>query len=200
MENSPLSLSSLIEEGKAIKNLIKPVPRTPGAISFTKSNYISDSAKYEIWKQTVIRFLSSNYSGDRCIKDFENNVSIFEKYYSTKYFDAMLGVLASCETVPIIPKTVPSSHEGKLVNINLTQTQSQSQEQSQILDIFIEAIRDEISGKQLKELRRIIKEEGNTEKTRLKIIDKIKSWGDNIMASIIANIITNPTIWSGFMG
>lgn len=79
--------------------------------------------------------------------------------------------------------------------------QSQKQEQSQIVavDLFLEAIKDEITGKQLKELKSIVQEEPNPEKAKSRILDKVKSWGESISASIIANIITNPSIWSGLL-
>lgn len=200
MENNPLSLSILIEEGKEIKKQITRIPNPPGFISSYIDYKIADLSKYERWKYTVIRFLTSKYNGDRCIKDFEDTLEKFQKHNNPKYFEELIGILASCEVIPIIPRVQSSSKGGNLFNINLTQKQTQTQEQSQIMEIFVDAIKDEISGKQLKELQNIIKEDGNTEKARTKIVDKIKSWGENIMASIIANVITNPTVVNGIIG
>ena len=41
-------------------------------------------------------------------------------------------------------------------------------------------------------------EKGDLEKAKPKLIDKIKSFGENVASNILANIITNPTIWSCF--
>ena len=64
----------------------------------------------------------------------------------------------------------------KTININVSQNQSQtqSQEQKQVIEIFLESIKDEITGKQFKELKEIAKEEPNPEKAKTRILDKIK--------------------------
>ena len=87
------------------------------------------------------------------------------------------------------------------IKLNISQNQSQEQKQSQkfILEIFIESIKDEINGKQLKELKAIVKEEKVPEKARNKIIDKLKTFGSDICSNILANIITNPNIWQGLI-
>ncbi len=47
-------------------------------------------------------------------------------------------------------------------------------------------------GKQLKELKAIAQEEPNPEKAKTKVFDKIKSWGGDVLANVVANIVTNP--------
>ena len=94
---------------------------------------------------------------------------------------------------------IKSSKKDSLVNVNVTQNQSQEQQQyqEQIFSLFFESIKDEISGKQLKELKEIVSQEPDPEKAKPKILEKIKSFGSDVCASIVANIITNPIIWSG---
>lgn len=111
----------------------------------------------------------------------------------------MLGLLESCSAIPKLPIIKNSSTVDKSVHVSVNQNQTQTQEQKQVFELFLEAIRDELTGKQFKELSTIAQEEPNPEKAKSKIIDKVKSWGESVSASIIANIITNPAIWSGFM-
>ena len=92
----------------------------------------------------------------------------------------------------------------KTINVttNITnsnsQSQTQNQEQSLAVDLFIEAIKDDLTGRQIKELKEIVTDAGNDlQKARTGIIDKLKSFGSDVMSNIIANIITNPIIWSG---
>lgn len=193
-----MTLNDIIAEGKEIRQLIKYVP--PSGYRSFKVYQITDRPKYEKWKNLVIRFLSASYPEDRCVTDFESKVELFKKsYFAPSVLDDMLGLLESCSVIPQLPIIKKSNSVDKSINVSVNQNQSQTQEQSLAIDIFLEAIKDEITGKQLKELKAIAQEEPNPEKVKNKILDKIKSWGEGISASIVANIITNPNVWSGLM-
>jgi len=94
------------------------------------------------------------------------------------------------------PKTIK---EPLMKNINLTvnqnQTQTQEQSQKQTIDIeqIIDVLKDELTGKQLKELDLIIKEPNSLEKGK-KLTDKLLSFGSNVAAGILGNILINPQI------
>ena len=82
-------------------------------------------------------------------------------------------------------------------NINNTNTQSQQQSQQQSIKILIKALEDQLSVSQLKEIKQVVEEaKGDLVKAKPKLIDKIKSFGENVASNILANIITNPTIWA----
>ncbi len=85
-------------------------------------------------------------------------------------------------------------------NITNTLTQSQQQEQSQqlVVEIFMEAIKDELTGKQQKEIKTILEEEKDLVKAKPKLLDKLKGFGENVLSNIVANIITNPKAWEEF--
>ena len=86
---------------------------------------------------------------------------------------------------------------GSRIIINNTNSQSQQQSQQQGMEILIKSLEDQLSVSQLKELMQIVDvEKGDLEKAKPKLIDKIKSFGENVASNILANIITNPTIWS----
>lgn len=82
-----------------------------------------------------------------------------------------------CESpaIPILPiiERKPNIDKSVNVNVNQSQSQSQTQEQKQVVEIFLEAIKDEFMGKQFKELKEIAKQEPNPEKAKTKVFDKI---------------------------
>jgi len=91
--------------------------------------------------------------------------------------------------------STPARHA--LNNINFTVNQNQSQEQSQKqsvnIEFIIEVLKENLTGKQIKELDEIIKEPESTEKAT-KLTDKLLSFGSNVAAGILGNILSNPQI------
>jgi histone acetyltransferase (RNA polymerase elongator complex component) len=81
--------------------------------------------------------------------------------------------------------------------INITLNQQQSQQQIVNFSIFIEALQEELTGKQLKEIQEILdNKEEKPEVKKTKIIDKLKSFGENVASNILAGVLTNPQLWS----
>lgn len=196
-----ITLEKLISDGEVILSLIHEI-EYPSNIICTFVDYeIPEYCKYERWKSLVIRFLSLNFPDDRCIKDFENaTVELKKQHNSPEVFERMIGILHSCLLFPSLPKKeVSKSIIDKSVNVNVNQSQNQTQSQKASVDIFLDAIGDKLTARQYNELREIAKTEPNLEKVKTKVIDKIKSWGEGVSASILANIITNPSIWSGLI-
>ena len=85
------------------------------------------------------------------------------------------------------------------VNVNTTVTQSQEQKQSQqqdvVLSILLEAAKDELTGKQRKELLAIVEESKDPQKARKSIMTKLKEFGEDVATNIVANILTSPQVW-----
>ena len=52
---------------------------------------------------------------------------------------------------------------------------------------------DELTGKQLKDLKAALADEKSGKKGSL--LEKIKSFGMDTLSNILANIVTNPAIW-----
>lgn len=80
------------------------------------------------------------------------------------------------------------------VHINITQTQNQKTQVS--LNLIIESIQEELKGSQLKELQSII-DEKETEpiEKKNKIIEALKKFGGDVATNIVANILTNPSLF-----
>ena len=102
------TLESLIEEGKSIRAGIKFITTPKGVIRLFSAYSLSDTMTYGTWRAKVIRYLEMNFSGERCLHDFENAISEFEKHhYAPSLFDVALGIIVSCQEIDNIkePKT-----------------------------------------------------------------------------------------------
>ena len=88
------------------------------------------------------------------------------------------------------PKTIENS---KGINISVNQNQNQTIN----VNVIKEIIRDELKGSQFKEIENIIKSKEQPQSKRQKIFDKLKSFGADISANIIVNLLTNPSIFNG---
>lgn len=105
-----------------------------------------------------------------------------------------MAILKAFRAIPEAIAVQKDHSDGIVINNANTQSQTQKLE----VDVFLEAVGDELTGKQLKELKAALKEEEAGKKGS--IIDKLKSFGENTLSNIVANIITNPSIMSNFIG
>lgn len=97
---------------------------------------------------------------------------------------------------------LPSKNDIKLgqsFEVNVNQNQNVEQSLNNQISIVLETLKDDLKGKQFKELQDIAKAEPDIEKAKPKIIEKLKSFGESVCSNIIANIITNPTIWQSML-
>lgn len=117
--------------------------------------------------------------------------------------DIAVDTITLCDTIIAEIKAlgIPTrkSVNDNSVNVNTTVTQSQDQKQSQrqevIIKNLIEAVKDELTGKQRKELLEITKETMDPKEAHKSILNKLKEFGKDVSANIIANIMTNPLVW-----
>ena len=91
-----------------------------------------------------------------------------------------------------LPEQLTLEKEG--VNINITQTQNQETKIN--LSLIIETIQNELKGSELKELQKLIEDkETKVEEKKVKIVEKLKSFGNDVASNIVANILTNPALF-----
>ena len=188
-----ITLEALIKEFRdRIPRLITVKDR------FTYYKY-DDKDNYEKWLATTKRFLSIHYPNDKYVSEFEE---ISNNLLCEGQQQKLLAILEAIAKLPTIVPQKTEEQRGNGVNITTnvsnTNTQSQNQNQSFAINMFLEAIKDDLTGKQIKELKEVLAESGNNEeKARSGIIEKLKSFGSDVAANIVANIITNPAIWAG---
>ena len=196
-----MDLEILIQEIDVIKNNIVKVRPTPGSGTFFLTyNTLKDKDFYYDWKNRTERFLLLKYTEDICNLKFTNATSEFEKKWDNSYLSEIKGILNGLKKFPERIKNTNTNKNTNQNSITINNTNSQSQEQFQnqniVLEIFLEAIKDELNGRQRKELLEIAKKEQDPEKAKSKILEKVESFGLNVSAGILTNIITNPNIWS----
>lgn len=163
---------------------------------------MSGNAKYAKWKNVAQRYIFKVFEGDFQIDDFKETLLNFEntRYNAIGYFQNLIGVLEGYLEInkPLIKSIDSDNAQNNNTMPSITINNSNTQSQTQSVSIFIEAIKDDLTGKQVKELKEIVSQEGdNLEKAKPKILEKVISWGGNVAAGIVTNLLTNPTIWGG---
>jgi len=200
MENTPITIDSLIEQGNEILQGISYVPSSPGVIRMFSVHRLADESIFERWKNITMRFLSLRYPNDASVEDFRKASEKFEKdYYHPTEMKKMIGILESIAAIPTqIDNT--GNQQRKQPSIVINNTNSQSQNQAVNIDLFTKAIEDVLTVSQIKELKKAVEEEGgDIAKAKPKLIEKLKSFGENLSSNIVANIITNPSIWTSLL-
>lgn len=156
----------------------------------------SDMEKYEKWLAAAKRFLDIHFPNDKYVAEFEETS---KKTLWKEQQQRLLAILEAFANQPIIipQENNKKKEKGIDIAINNTNSQSQNQEQSIAVEMFLDAIKDDLTGKQIKELKKTIDEAGDDkEKAKSGIISKLKSFGSDVASNIVANIITNPMIWT----
>ena len=192
-ENIKKELEALIQEQK------DRIPKLKLEVGFFLNYVYEDSVKegYIKWKENAKRFLEINFTGDKHIDEF--NKTCDEERLTPNQQKKLLAILEAFEKYPQVIERSKMLNQSANINIhsNISNTNTQNQSQSQEIKILLNCLEDELSVKQLKELKQVVDEEkGDLEKAKPKVIDKIKSFGENVASNILANIITNPAIWS----
>lgn len=202
---SEITLESLIQEHKERIDLLKYQPDPPGCWGFSYY-YYEDSEAYQKWLAKTKRFIAINYPSDKYVNEFEVVSN------GNKSPEQQKKLLAILEAFAVLPTVIPDNRitqvaekkgDGKdsinvVTTINNSNSQSQDQRQSLAVELFIEAIKDDLTGRQIKELKAVVADVNNDlQKARPGIITKLKEFGSDVASNIVANILTNPSIWSG---
>lgn len=195
----PYQLELLIEEGNAIrdKQNDRSVPKEVSL--YLDEDKIVDDLSYQTWKNKCLRLLNVYFKAGCSLANFTKAANSFDNYsWDLKYLNEMIAILMSCKDIPSVHTTKTGNVEQPSTSpVTINVNQSQSQCQTQVIDIFLESISDEITRKQLKELKAITKEEPKPEEAKSKILEKVKTFGSDVLSNIVANIITNPAVWGG---
>lgn len=163
--------------------------------------HFPNQQQYEKWLAKTQRYLSTYYTKDQQALEFN---SLSRGFTTDRQQERMLAIL---EALTLLPTPIPeeqskeesnSANDGLKITINNNNNQTQNQEQSLAVGLFLDAIRDDLTGRQIKELKSVVAESDNDlEKARTGILTKIKEFGTDVASNIVANILTNPMIWGG---
>lgn len=202
---SDITLESLIQEHKERIIQLKYKPSPQGCIGFGYY-YYDNSESYQRWLATTRRYIGIMYPNDKDVNEFE---TISKERLGPEQQKRLLAIL---EAFTVLPTVIPDNRttqitgeksKGKdainvVTTINNSNTQSQSQGQSVAVELFLDAIRDDLTGRQIKELKAVVVEADNDlQKARPGILSKLKEFGSDVASNIVANLLTNPMIWGG---
>lgn len=183
-----MTITDFIKQGEDLKASINGVR-------------LGKADEYNIWEETVLRYLNRTVPGDMAIDRFQKLINQFNPRYCYKdEFDSILAVLKGLEAIP--SKTVDTSSQAKKVgkgieiNNTLSQNQEQSQKQSQEVNLLVDLLKNSLAPYQLEELKEVAKADMPVSEKRQTLMDKILSFGSNVGASVLANILTNPAVYS----
>ncbi len=200
-----ITLESLIEEHKS------RIPKLQCKDGFYAWYEYPDMDAYYRWLENTKRFINFKYPNDKSVKEFER-ISNTDLEIEPDQQQKMLAILEALLTIDVVIPDESYRKNGKEkrtadkggnihININNSNTQSQNQQMSIAVNIFLEAIKDDLTGKQQKELKAIIEEaDGDMKKAHPSLVEKLKSFGSDVSSNIVANLLTNPAIWEGFLG
>ena len=138
-----LKIEELISKGKELQDSIY-ISRQEPLFTIYKSRKEED---YKKWLQSIKRLVDTMFpSSIERLSPYENKISP-ENHLE------ILGILEGIKNFPEEPKNEIKENDSDKITINNNQNNIQNNTQQVILNIFIDAIRDEIKVKELKELK-----------------------------------------------
>ena len=159
-------------------------------------SYGDKEEEYLLWLAKTQRFLEITFPNDKHVLEFLE-VSNNQELSPTQQKVIVVILKAFLEYPTVVPNKLEQKHNSITIQNTNTNAQSQSQKQSLAIHLFIEAIKDDLTGRQIKELKEIVAKENNDlQKARPNILAKLKEFGVDILSNVVANILTNPTIWT----
>lgn len=180
------TIDDLILEGEQFNIKHKPGYIEPAGFGLLKQvssvSYLPNADKFATWVQKCIRFIAQNFPDDIALEDFKNIV-LEDLKQGTIY--KLVGTLKALKENPIICK--PQIQLNSMNTITVTQSQNQTQTNSLILD----SLREELKGKEYNEIEEILSSNSSKEEKRNNIISRLKGFGENVAASIVATLLTN---------
>lgn len=195
MEQTEKIIIALTEIKNSIDSCDKHAlyPKT-GSVSSILDRFYNPESAYQKDLKYVRQSLGMIMAGDRDEQPFGPNLTEIKQLFH-RLIDSII--------MEANQLGLPSKSDTKMdKSINIHNNLSQSQQQSQTVNntILLDALKEALTGRQFREIEEIVKVEKDPEKARPKIIQKLLSFGENVASDVLANVITNPTIWSGLIG
>ena len=164
---------------------------------------IVNSETLSAWKNKAVNVVRRIYGNDSS-QEKQINKFIYYPPFSAGYADNIPALKQQgfalfeglCKEIERFDVPIKNDNkENQNFHFNIVQTQSQ---QTKInLSLLIESIQEELKGSQLKELQTIIDDKTiEPQKKKTKILETLKKFGSDVASNILANILTNPSLYS----
>ncbi len=161
---------------------------------------IKDSYSLEDWKNNavnlIIRVYGKNSAPEKQIEEMAFSINIGFNTDNVLNRKQQAQELIRGLVKEIQRFGLPEKHDNTEERLNVDITQSQNKETKISLSLFIESIQNELTGGQLKELQAVISDnKTDLEEKRLKIIIMLKQFGSEVAPNILANVLSNPSLF-----
>ena len=183
-----MGINELIQQGKELKCSLQEKHSQWGTF-YSHSNQDA----YESWLMLTKRYINTQFPRDKSVLEFEE---LSEESATPKLFAKMIGIL---EALQVLPDVVKDSQGETQPVVTINNTQNQTQSQSVLIEMFVDALHEELSRKQIREVKEIAENTNLThEEKKSSILNKIKDFGIDTLSNIVANVLTNPAICNNF--
>jgi hypothetical protein len=122
--------------------------------------------------------------------DINSKLTFYYDGDSTKYNKLELSQLLTGYIKELEELGNPKNQE-KNINQQINISQSVN------INFIIDSLKEELNGKEIRELKEAYSSGTTQEEKRNKVIIKLKEFGSDLVTNVLASIVTNPTIISG---
>lgn len=186
----PNLIVDLISKGEEFSDMITYVPPSQNHFRGLSVYTTNENEKYHEWQSMVQRFIKTYYSSD--LDDLKDAT----KKLSPENHQKILGILKAIQKMPFEPVKQSTSQNSTSNNISIITSQNLNNQIN--TNLLVDAFKSELSGKELNAIKEILRDlDKDPEKTKTKLIEKLKSFGSDVLSNIAANIISNPSIFGG---
>ena len=144
----------------------------------------------EAWKEYTIVLLARIFGDDsQKIKQIES----IEYDYSSWALRDTSGTSSYLKTCKKLGKEILDASISEIENFGLPEKEKKA-EVSEIIQIIIDALQDELKGSQFREIKEILKAKDKEEVKKKKIFDKFVNYSAETANEILSKILVNPKI------
>lgn len=166
-------------------------------------NYIKSSNEFTGWKMVSMNLLYRIFPPNHPVHStlasikatFINTTDLYTGAVSVSK-SLMLGLIDEINDLGI-PDFNKEIEENSGVNVAVTNNNHQIQTTtvSISIEILLDVLKGELRASEIEELKEILTAQTDPKVTKHKFIEKLKSFGENVSSNILANLVTNPSVW-----
>ena len=193
-EDDVTLFDSLIKQGEGILKRYKSEKEE----DLVNSKEFND--EYDQWRADCFRLFETHFDlKDTVFHEIGMNQMFIMRKRSAKYVEMILRAMNTCYRIPYKKGSHQSAKAdtkvaAQPININIHNENQQSQNQSQELHILVDLLKESLAPYQLDELREVASADVPVPEKRKNLMEKILSFGTNVGASVLANILTHPEV------
>lgn len=169
-----------------------------------KSKKINNAEDFEIWRNTTIGTLHRVVPHNKTIFTHLKSIpartltGILISTSPQSATNLLSSLIDDIKRFGLEKPPKPRPKKNSAINFNLNQ--SQNTNVSINIEFVIDAIKDELKGAQVKELKEILASDAEPEAKKKSFVEKVKSFGSDVASNILANIVTNPSVYEKMGG